>query len=68
MPSFLGRQFHRSALYTLKVNVMAWLEFELAECDVTVQYISHYATKAPHFLLAQLPGAVDYTDCTSAEG
>ena len=27
-----------------KMNVIPWLEFELADYDVTVQYISHYAT------------------------
>ena len=29
-----------------KVNVIAWLEFELAYYDVKVQHVNHYATRA----------------------
>ena len=38
----------RSGVHTLlkdispKVNVIAWLEFELAFCDVAVQHVSHF--------------------------
>ena len=28
-----------------KMNVIAWLEFELADYDVAVQHISHYVTE-----------------------
>ena len=30
-----------------KVNVIAWLEFELAYYDVVVQYVSHYTAGTP---------------------
>ena len=30
-----------------KVNVIAWLEFELAYYDVTVQHFNHYTTGNP---------------------
>ena len=29
---------------SLKVGVIAWLEFELAYYDVAVQHVNHYAT------------------------
>ena len=32
-------------VHTLKVNVIEWLEFELAYCDITVQHVNHYAMK-----------------------
>ena len=28
-----------------KVNVVEWLEFEIASYDVAVQHVSHYATE-----------------------
>ena len=30
---------------SLKVNVITWLEFELAYCEVTVQYVCHLTTE-----------------------
>ena len=32
----------------LKLNVIAWLVFELCYCDVAVQHISHNTTGNPH--------------------
>ena len=29
---------------SLKVNAIAWLEFELGNYDVAVQHVNHYAT------------------------
>ena len=30
-----------------KVNVIAWLEFELTYYNVTVQHVNHYTTETP---------------------
>ena len=38
----MGCTFPKSI--SLKVNVIAWLEFELTVYKVAVQHISHYAT------------------------
>ena len=35
------------SLISFKMNAIAWLEFELAYYDVTVQDISHYTMKSP---------------------
>ena len=35
------------------MNVIAWLEFELAHNDVAVQYISHYTTENPSYFLSK---------------
>ena len=32
----------------LKVNIIVWLEFELAYYDSAVQHFNHYTTKTPH--------------------
>ena len=34
---------------SLKVNIIAQLEFELTNYDVAVQHISHYAMRTPLF-------------------
>ena len=44
-----------------KVNVIAQMEFELAYYNSAVQRFNYYA-------FAQSAGAVEYTDCFSAEG
>ena len=33
---------------SLKVNIIAQQEFELAYYDIAVQYVSHYTTETPH--------------------
>ena len=39
-----------SFLTSLKVNVMAWLELELAYCDITVQLVNYILLDCPRLL------------------
>ena len=35
----------------LKVNIVVWLEFELAYLEATVQHLSHHVMGTPHDLI-----------------
>ena len=46
------------------MNIIAWLEFELGNCNVTGQHISHYNTRTSHCLGFELGSVINIVTWT----
>ena len=45
--SYDDNHYTTGSSYIFIANVIAWLEFELSNFDLTVQHFSHYVTRIP---------------------